>query len=130
MACARATSPPSASSRSSTARASRSSTRAAASRRPRRAATAPRARRSRPTSARSAAFPRGSRITGKLTLRGEVLIYRKDLETLNAEREAAGLEVFANPRNAAAGAVRMMDPREVAKRPLRAIFYQAVEGPR
>jgi DNA ligase (NAD+) len=67
--------------------------------------------------------------TGKLTLRGEVLIFRKDLATLNTEREAAGLEIFANPRNAAAGAVRMMDPREVAKRPLRAIFYQAVEGP-
>lgn len=67
---------------------------------------------------------------GKLTLRGEVLIFRKDLDTLNAEREAAGLERFMNPRNAAAGAVRMMDPREVAKRPLRAIFYQAVEGSR
>jgi DNA ligase (NAD+) len=66
---------------------------------------------------------------GKLTLRGEVLIYRKDLDTLNAEREALGLERFANPRNAAAGAVRMMDPREVAKRPLRVIFYQCVEGP-
>ena len=66
---------------------------------------------------------------GKLTLRGEVVIYRKDLAIFNAEREAAGLDVFANPRNAAAGAVRMMDPREVAKRPLRAIFYQAVEGP-
>jgi DNA ligase (NAD+) len=67
---------------------------------------------------------------GKLTLRGEVLIYRRDLETFNAEREAAGLEPFANPRNAAAGAVRMMDPREVARRPLRALFYQVVEGPR
>ena len=66
---------------------------------------------------------------GKLTLRGEVLIFRKDLDTLNAEREAAGLERFMNARNAAAGAVRMMDPREVSKRPLRAIFYQAVEGP-
>lgn len=66
---------------------------------------------------------------GKLTLRGEVVIYRKDLEKMNAERSAAGLETFANPRNAAAGAVRMMDPREVAKRPLRVIFYQAVEAP-
>lgn len=66
---------------------------------------------------------------GRLTLRGEIVIYRKDLDTMNAEREAAGLEPFANPRNAAAGAVRMMDPREVAKRPLRAIFYQLVEGP-
>jgi len=65
---------------------------------------------------------------GKLTLRGEVVIYRKDLEKMNAERAAAGLETYANPRNAAAGAVRMMDPREVAKRPLRALFYQAVEA--
>jgi DNA ligase (NAD+) len=66
----------------------------------------------------------------KLTLRGEVVIYRRDLDTFNAEREAAGLEPFANPRNAAAGAVRMLDPREVARRPLRALFYQVVEGPR
>lgn len=65
----------------------------------------------------------------KLTLRGEVVIYRKDLDALNADRLAAGLEPFANPRNAAAGAVRMLDPREVAQRPLRVIFYQAVEGP-
>jgi DNA ligase (NAD+) len=66
---------------------------------------------------------------GRLTLRGEVVIYRKDLEAMNEEREAEGLEPFANPRNAAAGSIRMMDPREVARRPLRAIFYQAVEGP-
>jgi DNA ligase (NAD+) len=67
--------------------------------------------------------------TGRLTMRGEIVIYRRDLDTLNAEREAEGLEPFANPRNAAAGAVRMMDPREVARRPLRALFYQVVEGP-
>ncbi|MBV9945857.1 MAG: NAD-dependent DNA ligase LigA, partial [Myxococcales bacterium] len=69
------------------------------------------------------------RHAGKLTLRGEIVIYRKDHDALNAERVAAGLEPFANPRNAAAGAVRMMDPREVARRSLRALFYQAVEGP-
>lgn len=67
---------------------------------------------------------------GRLTLRGEVVIYRKDLDAMNDERAAAGLEPFANPRNAAAGALRMMDPREVAKRPLRAVFYQVVEGAR
>jgi len=66
---------------------------------------------------------------GKLTLRGEVVIYRKDLDRLNEARAAEGLEPFMNPRNAAAGAVRMMDPREVARRPLRAVFYQLVEGP-
>ncbi len=64
----------------------------------------------------------------RLTLRGEIVIYRRDLDTLNAEREAEGLEPFANPRNAAAGAVRMLDPRLVARRPLRAAFYQIVEG--
>jgi DNA ligase (NAD+) len=68
--------------------------------------------------------------TGKLTLRGEVVIYRRDHDALNAEREAQGLEPLANPRNAAAGAVRMNDPREVAKRPLRVLLYQIVEGPR
>lgn len=67
--------------------------------------------------------------TERLTLRGEVVIYRADLDALNSEREARGLEPFANPRNAAAGAVRMLDPRDVAERPLRAIFYQAVQGP-
>jgi DNA ligase (NAD+) len=67
--------------------------------------------------------------TGKLTLRGEVVIYRRDLDALNAEREAQGLEPFANPRNAAAGAIRMMDPREVAARPLRVLLYQIVEAP-
>ena len=67
---------------------------------------------------------------GKVTLRGEVLIFRKDLVKFNAEREAEGLEPFANPRNAAAGAVRMLDAREVARRPLRALFYQVVEGPK
>lgn len=65
---------------------------------------------------------------GTFTLRGEVVIFRKDLERLNQDRAAAGLEPFANPRNAAAGAVRMLDPREVAQRPLRAVFYQVVEG--
>ena len=64
----------------------------------------------------------------RVTVRGEVVIYRKDLEALNAERAEQGLESFANPRNAAAGSVRMMDPREVARRPLRIMFYQVVEG--
>ncbi len=67
--------------------------------------------------------------TGKITLRGEIVIYRKDLAAINAEREAEGLEPFANPRNAASGALRMLDPREADKRRLRAFFYQLVEGP-
>lgn len=68
--------------------------------------------------------------TPRLTLRGEVVIYRKDLDVVNAEREANGEEPFANPRNAAAGSLRMNDPRVVAKRPLRVSLYQLIEGPK
>jgi DNA ligase (NAD+) len=66
--------------------------------------------------------------TRPLTLRGEVVIYRKDLDRINAARVAAGDSPFANPRNAAAGSLRMIDPRVVAARPLRALVYGAVEG--
>ena len=64
---------------------------------------------------------------GPLTLRAEVVIYRRDLERINAERLARGEPPFANPRNAAAGSLRMLDPRVVAKRPLRAVVWQVVE---
>ncbi|MEO6419615.1 MAG: NAD-dependent DNA ligase LigA, partial [Polyangiaceae bacterium] len=74
-------------------------------------------------------LPRTIDHQGKVTLRGEVVYFRKDLEALNAEREKEGLEPFANARNAAAGSVRMLDPHEVGRRPLRVIFYQVVEGP-
>jgi DNA ligase (NAD+) len=64
---------------------------------------------------------------GKLTLRGEVVIYRRDFEAINQGREAEGLAPFANARNAASGSLRMLDPREVRLRPMRALFYQMVE---
>ncbi|MBX3129809.1 MAG: NAD-dependent DNA ligase LigA [Polyangiaceae bacterium] len=66
---------------------------------------------------------------GPLTLRAEVVIYRRDLDTINREREDEGEAPFANPRNAAAGSLRMLDPRVVAKRRLRALIWQVVEGP-
>ena len=66
---------------------------------------------------------------GPLTLRAEVVIYRRDLEAINKEREENGEQPFANPRNAAAGSLRMLDPRIVAKRRLRALLWQVVEGP-
>lgn len=65
---------------------------------------------------------------GPLTLRGEVVIYRRDLDRINEARVAAGDPPFANPRNAAAGSLRMLDPRIVAARPLRAVVYGVVEG--
>lgn len=66
--------------------------------------------------------------SGPLTLRGEVVIYRRDLERINEVRVASGEPPFANPRNAASGSLRMLDPRIVAERPLRAIVYGVVEG--
>lgn len=63
----------------------------------------------------------------ELTVRGEVLIYRDDLETINEARVALGEDAFMNPRNAAAGSLRQKDPRKTAERPLRVFFYDLVE---
>jgi len=65
---------------------------------------------------------------GPLTLRAEVVIYRRDLEKINRERAQQGEAPFANPRNAASGSLRMLDPRVVARRGLRAVVWQVVEG--
>lgn len=64
---------------------------------------------------------------GDLTLRAEVVIYRRDLEFINQEREGRGEAPFANPRNAASGSLRMLDPRVVSERRLRALVWQVVE---
>jgi len=58
-----------------------------------------------------------------LEARGEVFMYHDDFARLNAEREAAGEPLFANPRNAASGSVRQLDPSVTAKRPLDVFFY-------
>lgn len=58
-----------------------------------------------------------------LEVRGEVYIPRAAFKRLNEERVATGEEPFVNPRNSAAGSLKQLDPRTVAKRPLRAIFY-------
>ncbi len=65
---------------------------------------------------------------GPLTLRAEVVIYRLDLERINHERALRAEPPFANPRNAASGALRMLDPRVVSQRGLRAVVWQVVEG--
>lgn len=55
---------------------------------------------------------------GIVEIRGEVLFRKKEFEALNEERLARGEESFANPRNAASGSLRQLDPRETARRPL------------
>ena len=56
-------------------------------------------------------------------IRGEIYMTREGFVALNEREEEAGREPFANPRNAAAGSIKLLDPREVAKRPLDAVLY-------
>src|SRR5688572_1411930 len=65
---------------------------------------------------------------GRIEVRGEVYLPRKAFERINAEREELGEPLFANPRNAAAGTLRNLDPGLVAKRGLSALTYQLVSG--
>jgi DNA ligase (NAD+) len=58
-----------------------------------------------------------------LEVRGEVVLTRRAFEKLNAERGAAGLARFANPRNAAAGSIRILDPSITASRQLDYFTY-------
>jgi DNA ligase (NAD+) len=53
-----------------------------------------------------------------LEVRGEVYLPLSEFDRINEEREAQGLDLFVNPRNAASGAMKQLDPREVAKRKL------------
>ncbi len=63
------------------------------------------------------------RIPELLEVRGEVYMEVKAFEDLNEKRLAQGLSVFANPRNAAAGSLRQLDPRITVKRPLDMFCY-------
>lgn len=56
-------------------------------------------------------------------VRGEIYMTREGFSELNRREEEAGREPFANPRNAAAGSIKLLDPKEVAKRPLDAVLY-------
>ena len=67
---------------------------------------------------------------GRIEIRGEVYLPRNAFERINRERAESEEPLFANPRNAAAGALRNLDPALVARRGLSAFFYQLVpDGP-
>ena len=63
-------------------------------------------------------------------VRGEVFMPKAEFARINAEREAAGLPLYANPRNSGAGSLRQIDPNVTAGRKLSAWFYQLLEEPK
>jgi DNA ligase (NAD+) len=65
-----------------------------------------------------------------IVVRGEIYMTKQEFAAINAARAEAGEELFKNPRNTAAGSIKQMDPREVAKRPMRTILYEVVDGER
>lgn len=62
-----------------------------------------------------------------LEVRGEVILFKKDFLAMNEAYQEAGEDPFANPRNAAAGTVRQLDPKVAASRPLKFIAYTVGE---
>lgn len=72
---------------------------------------------------------RGSKVQGLIEVRGEVYLNRKDFEAINAVREGQDEAPFVNPRNAAAGSLKMKDSKKVSKRPLRFVVYELVRAP-
>ncbi|MDP6923418.1 MAG: NAD-dependent DNA ligase LigA [Candidatus Scalindua sp.] len=62
-------------------------------------------------------------IPPEIEIRGEIYLPDKDFQMLNQGREEAGEAQFANPRNAAAGSLKLLDPNTTAKRPLRLFAY-------
>ncbi len=63
----------------------------------------------------------------KLEVRGEVFMSKKGFDKMNAAARKKGEKTFVNPRNAAAGSLRQLDPRNTAKRPLDIYFYSATK---
>lgn len=65
----------------------------------------------------------------RFEVRGEVYLSRQEFARLNEEREDEGLPVFANPRNAAAGTLKLLDPKEVKKRKLDCFIHTIPKPP-
>lgn len=65
----------------------------------------------------------GKNIPDYLEVRGEVYLSLKTFQNLNEQREENGLPLWANPRNAAAGSLKLLDPKEVSNRGLQIVLY-------
>ncbi len=70
----------------------------------------------------------GNDIPAILEIRGEVYMQRSDFIAANEEKEEEGKQPWANPRNAAAGSLKLLDSKEVARRKLRMLCYGIAEG--
>ena len=69
----------------------------------------------------------GVKAPGRLVVRGEAIIFRKDFEELNRRAAAEGTRSYVNPRNTASGAVRTLDPAFTASLPIRLVCYSILE---
>jgi len=65
-------------------------------------------------------------LRGRTEIRGEIVMFKAEFERLNEERSKAGLPLFKNPRNLAAGTIRQLDPKLVAGRPLHFVGYDII----
>lgn len=65
----------------------------------------------------------GAKIPAIVEIRGEIYLTAAEFERINAERAAAGEELYANPRNTAAGTIKQLDSTEVARRKLSIVLY-------
>ena len=70
----------------------------------------------------------GRSIPDRLVVRGEIYMRKDEFEAFNKRRADEGKRQFANPRNAAAGSVRQLDPNVTARRPLHIFFYASPDG--
>ena len=71
--------------------------------------------------------PEGVPAPERLVVRGEIYMRKDEFEACNRQRAEEGEKSFANPRNAAAGSVRQLDPKITERRPLHVFFYAVVE---
>jgi len=71
---------------------------------------------------------RGGKPPEKLAVRGELYLPKSDFQAVNKARLEGGEEPFANPRNAAAGLARRLDPTAVARVPLQLVVYRVLSG--
>lgn len=74
-------------------------------------------------------LPRNINYQEAITVRGEVFISKKDFKQINEEQANLGKQIYANPRNTAAGSLRQLDPKVTASRNLDAILYSINRNP-